>query len=601
MTCSRNAVNSALAASAPSGSNGYVNNALDHRSSASESSAGSPSSRVITSIGRQVREHGTQVDAALRRRTGRRRRGTPAPAARRGTPPCAGLRNVGETTARLRLCSAPCIELSVRPTAGSVVSRVRRRRGEGLLVAQRVAQGLVGEDDPRPLAVAADLDQRRLLAHRGERPCMVGDVVHGDVDLGMRHPWSPHAVAVRPVVAEFIMYPNVDAGAGCGRAADRRGRVAEDEQDPGRLRRGSRRSSTRWRPRPTVAGLRPLDGGKSSLTYLVELERRRADRGEDGATGARRRRATATCCARRGCRTPSCGPGARRSRPVLLHRRRRRRRRSHRSTPWTSSPASRSSRCSTPATSSRRRRRSAAGSSRRHAALGGLALDRARHRGSRPTSPRSRWSTRSSAGPGSSRRSRRPPSRVPGAGRRRCSRSSREPVPSTVVHGEYRLGNLLAQGDDVAAIIDWELWTREDPRVDLSWFLSYLDADEQPSAIRPTPDGMPTRAEFLAAYEDAVGAPGRRPRVVRRARALQDGGDRRGDQQAQPTAGAPGSRAGGAGAGDRPAPRAVAADPRALPDQEVVRALRVDRRHRGDHRGSPPAHPARTGPSTATR
>jgi aminoglycoside phosphotransferase (APT) family kinase protein len=81
------------------------------------------------------------------------------------------------------------------------------------------------------------------------------------------------------------------------------------------------------------------------------------------------------------------------------------------------------------------------------------------------------------------------------------------PVPTTIVHGEYRLGNLLARDDEIAAIIDWELWTREDPRVDLSWFLSYLDADEQPSAIRPTPPGMPTRAEVLAAYEEAAGAP----------------------------------------------------------------------------------------------
>jgi aminoglycoside phosphotransferase (APT) family kinase protein len=81
------------------------------------------------------------------------------------------------------------------------------------------------------------------------------------------------------------------------------------------------------------------------------------------------------------------------------------------------------------------------------------------------------------------------------------------PVPTTVVHGEYRLGNLLARDDEIVAIIDWELWTREDPRVDLSWFLSYLDANEQPSAIRATPPGMPTRAEVLAAYEDAAGAP----------------------------------------------------------------------------------------------
>jgi aminoglycoside phosphotransferase (APT) family kinase protein len=85
------------------------------------------------------------------------------------------------------------------------------------------------------------------------------------------------------------------------------------------------------------------------------------------------------------------------------------------------------------------------------------------------------------------------------------------PVPSTVVHGEYRLGNLLiaeadGDGDRVSAIIDWELWTREDPRVDLAWFLSYLDADDQPSAIRPTPPGMPARPDVLAAYEAARGA-----------------------------------------------------------------------------------------------
>jgi len=79
-------------------------------------------------------------------------------------------------------------------------------------------------------------------------------------------------------------------------------------------------------------------------------------------------------------------------------------------------------------------------------------------------------------------------------------------VPSTVVHGEYRLGNLLLDDDRVSAIIDWELWTREDPRIDLAWFLSYLDAADQPSAIRPTPAGMPARAEVLAVYEEARGA-----------------------------------------------------------------------------------------------
>jgi aminoglycoside phosphotransferase (APT) family kinase protein len=79
------------------------------------------------------------------------------------------------------------------------------------------------------------------------------------------------------------------------------------------------------------------------------------------------------------------------------------------------------------------------------------------------------------------------------------------PVPSTVVHGEYRLGNMLACDATILAVIDWELWCREDPRVDLSWFLQYVDAAEQPSAVRPTPPGMPSRAELLAAYEDELG------------------------------------------------------------------------------------------------
>jgi aminoglycoside phosphotransferase (APT) family kinase protein len=82
-----------------------------------------------------------------------------------------------------------------------------------------------------------------------------------------------------------------------------------------------------------------------------------------------------------------------------------------------------------------------------------------------------------------------------------------EPVPSTIVHGEYRLGNLLVSDDVVVAIIDWELWSREDPRIDLSWFLSYVDADEQPSAIRATPDGTPSREELLAVYEEVAAAP----------------------------------------------------------------------------------------------
>ena len=44
-----------------------------------------------------------------------------------------------------------------------------------------------------------------------------------------------------------------------------------------------------------------------------------------------------------------------------------------------------------------------------------------------------------------------------------------------IVHGDYRLGNLLALGPRVTAVIDWEIWTVGDPRVDIGWFLVNAD------------------------------------------------------------------------------------------------------------------------------
>ena len=44
-----------------------------------------------------------------------------------------------------------------------------------------------------------------------------------------------------------------------------------------------------------------------------------------------------------------------------------------------------------------------------------------------------------------------------------------------IVHGDFRLGNLLAAGARIAAVVDWEIWSVGDPRVDVGWFL--LNAD----------------------------------------------------------------------------------------------------------------------------
>ncbi len=47
----------------------------------------------------------------------------------------------------------------------------------------------------------------------------------------------------------------------------------------------------------------------------------------------------------------------------------------------------------------------------------------------------------------------------------------------SVVHGDFRLGNLIAVGDHINAVIDWEIWSIGDPRIDLGWFLINCDPD----------------------------------------------------------------------------------------------------------------------------
>ncbi|MFZ4519788.1 MAG: phosphotransferase family protein [Microthrixaceae bacterium] len=82
-----------------------------------------------------------------------------------------------------------------------------------------------------------------------------------------------------------------------------------------------------------------------------------------------------------------------------------------------------------------------------------------------------------------------------------------EPLPSVVVHGDYRLGNMLCDGDRVRAVIDWEIWSRSDPRIDLSWLLFFTDEARHPVVPADVDSGMPSDRELLAAYEEETGAP----------------------------------------------------------------------------------------------
>ncbi|QYJ03581.1 phosphotransferase family protein [Nocardioides panacisoli] len=72
-------------------------------------------------------------------------------------------------------------------------------------------------------------------------------------------------------------------------------------------------------------------------------------------------------------------------------------------------------------------------------------------------------------------------------------------VDPVLVHGDYRLGNILAQGEEPAALIDWEIWSPGDPRVELGWFLVFADGSNFPGVGREVPD-LPAADELVDLY-----------------------------------------------------------------------------------------------------
>jgi aminoglycoside phosphotransferase (APT) family kinase protein len=74
----------------------------------------------------------------------------------------------------------------------------------------------------------------------------------------------------------------------------------------------------------------------------------------------------------------------------------------------------------------------------------------------------------------------------------------------SVVHGDFRLGNLMAVGARVNAVIDWEIWSIGDPRIDAGWFLINCDPDTYQRL--PAPAGVaPSTAELVEIYQDELG------------------------------------------------------------------------------------------------
>jgi aminoglycoside phosphotransferase (APT) family kinase protein len=86
-----------------------------------------------------------------------------------------------------------------------------------------------------------------------------------------------------------------------------------------------------------------------------------------------------------------------------------------------------------------------------------------------------------------------------------------ESGPATIVHGDYRLGNVMFTGDRLSAIFDWELATIGDPLADIGYFAAtYAEPGDPPSAVASLTTvtrqpGFPTRAELVARYEERSG------------------------------------------------------------------------------------------------
>ena len=85
-----------------------------------------------------------------------------------------------------------------------------------------------------------------------------------------------------------------------------------------------------------------------------------------------------------------------------------------------------------------------------------------------------------------------------------------ESVRRTIVHGDYRLNNVLVHPTEprIVAVLDWELSTLGDPLCDLAYSCFCYHVEEPPvgfGSADPVALGIPTEPEFVAAYRERAG------------------------------------------------------------------------------------------------
>jgi aminoglycoside phosphotransferase (APT) family kinase protein len=82
-----------------------------------------------------------------------------------------------------------------------------------------------------------------------------------------------------------------------------------------------------------------------------------------------------------------------------------------------------------------------------------------------------------------------------------------EQLGPTVVHGDYRLGNMMTSGNRIVAVLDWEMGAIGDPRADVGYLLAtYSEPNGAHSPLGSSPvtaqPGFPSRAELVMRYGD---------------------------------------------------------------------------------------------------
>jgi aminoglycoside phosphotransferase (APT) family kinase protein len=78
-----------------------------------------------------------------------------------------------------------------------------------------------------------------------------------------------------------------------------------------------------------------------------------------------------------------------------------------------------------------------------------------------------------------------------------------------VLHGDFRLANVLTHRGRVSAVLDWELCTAGDPMADLAWLLDDWRTPDNSAICLPSPTragGFPSRSKLVDVYQQLTGS-----------------------------------------------------------------------------------------------